>query len=512
MAEFAKYYLDFLSKLFTNIGIFFAEIWNAIKNIFVADIPAYGNDLSAAGAEFGVIGWITYVVMLLINGLLLFFLFYRLAQIIRRYVLFRAKEVEKDELMEELAKAKDKIVKLILEKNQLYAMKVNSAFPGNFLPGQEMKDEEDVKEEQVSRSRFTKLIAIDKKYEVYPAYISVAENENMSLEDICNAFVNFAASQLKLYYTKDIIRSVFAGMATTKVLILEGISGTGKTSVPYALSKFFAGNATIVSVQPSWRDRADLLGYLNEFTKTYNETDFLAALYEANYRVDPTIIVLDEMNLARIEYYFAEFLSIMEMPDTSEWTVDLVPNKIEADPEKLDDGKILVPQSVWFFGTANQDDSTFTITDKVYDRTVTIDINKRGEYFDAPITDSMNVPSAYLDLLFKRALDEYSISEKNRRGIKEVDEFLFSKFKITFGNRILRQINTFVPVYVAAGGTETEAIDFVLQSKIFRKLKGLNLAFLTKELGELPAVLDKAFGKNSCPKSIEFIKELRRTL
>jgi 5-methylcytosine-specific restriction endonuclease McrBC GTP-binding regulatory subunit McrB len=68
------------------------------------------------------------------------------------------------------------------------------------------------------------------------------------------------------------------------------------------------------------------------------------------------------MNLARIEYYFAEFLSIMEMPDLSEWKIDLVPDIWDSDPKMIINGKINIPQNVWFIGTANKDDSTFTIT------------------------------------------------------------------------------------------------------------------------------------------------------
>jgi hypothetical protein len=515
MAKFAKYYIDLLTKLFANIGVYFADRWEPIKNIFVIDIPAYGKEFAEASLEFGVAGWITFIVMIIINGSLLFFLIYRLVQIIRRYVMFRAKEVEKDELLEELAKAKDKIAKLTLEKNQLYALKVNTMYPGMGNVPAESKDSDKEKEDEnliAEGSRFRRLVMIDQKYKVASSYISKAENESMPLTDIVNCFINFAASQLRLYYTPGIVRSFFAGMATSKVIILEGISGTGKTSLPYAMGKFFTGNATIVSVQPSWRDRADLIGYLNEFTKTFNETDFLAAVYEAGYRRDPSIIILDEMNLARIEYYFAEFLSIMEMPNTSEWLIDLVPTNMPLDPERVVEGKILVPQNLWFVGTANQDDSTFTVTDKVYDRAIAIDINRRGEYFDAPITESMNVPADYLDLLFQKAIMKYSISDKNRQHLKTIDDFLVEKFKITFGNRIMKQINIFVPVYMACGGEELEALDFMLMSKIFRKLKALNLAFLTKELTELSNLLDKLFGKGMCPKCQQFIKDIKRTV
>ena len=104
-----------------------------------------------------------------------------------------------------------------------------------------------------------------------------------------------------------------------------------------------------------------MLGYFNEFSKRFNETEFLRAVYEAG-RQDPSMIVLDEMNLARVEYYFAEILSVLEMPSHDEWVLDLVPTQWAADPKGLHDGKLTIPDSLWFIGTANNDDSTFTIT------------------------------------------------------------------------------------------------------------------------------------------------------
>ena len=503
MADFAEYYIEFLTKLFQNIGVFFKTIGIAIADIFRYDIPEYIADLQRAAGEFGALGWITYILVTLINLVCVFFILYRLFQLLRRYVFFRAKEVEKDELMEALAVEKEKVAQLTIEKNQLYAMKAGVVYPGGREP-------EKAEVKQLPATRFNKLTAIDLKYADMAPFISNAEAEGLTLSALVEKFVAYAASQLRLYYRKEIVREFFAGMATTKVLIIEGISGTGKTSLPYAMGKFFSSETTLVSVQPSWRDRADLVGYLNEFTKTFNETEFMGALYEATYREDPSFIVLDELNLARIEYYFAEFLSVMEMPDPSEWTLDIVPTSEKGDPKHIVDGKILVPQGLWFIGTANQDDSTFTITDKVYDRTVTIDINEKGQYFDAPLAEGVRVSYDYLELLFGRAVAAFKMSDKTAENLRLVDEFIFEKFKITFGNRIMRQIGIFVPVYVACGGTETEAVDFMLMSKILRKFNALNIALLKKELTELNALLDKLFGKNKCEKSIAFIKKLAR--
>ena len=105
----------------------------------------------------------------------------------------------------------------------------------------------------------------------------------------------------------------------------------------------------------SWKDRSELLGYYNEFTKKFNETEFLRAVYESTYRKDLDLIVLDEMNLARIEYYFAEFLSMMEMPNINDWLIELTSNDEPNDPKNIHKGKLLIPQNIEFFGTANNE-------------------------------------------------------------------------------------------------------------------------------------------------------------
>ena len=276
------------------------------------------------------------------------------------------------------------------------------------------------------------------------------------------------------------------------------------------MGKFFQNDTSIISVQPSWRDRAELLGYLNEFTKRFNETDFLKSVYAASYSDTINLIVLDEMNLARIEYYFAEFLSVMEMPDVNEWKIDIVPTSEQTDPKNLINGKILIPQNVWFIGTANKDDSTFTITDKVYDRAVAIAINKKAEFIDAGYTENVSMTFEYLDDLFKRAQSGYQLSEIAQSGFNQLDQFIQANFKIAFGNRIMKQIKLFVPVYMACGFTEFDGLDYMLTFKILRKFEMLNLTFLKKELDELIVLLDKLFGKEQFLVSKDFIADLKK--
>ena len=354
--------------------------------------------------------------------------------------------------------------------------------------------------------RFPKLTLVDNKY----AKLTLPEYDNeITLEEFAEGYRCFAASQMKLYYTPEIVRRFVAGMAASKLLILEGISGTGKTSLPYSFSRYLTNPATIVSVQPSFRDRTELLGYFNEFSKRFNETEFLRALYEANYRPDPTLIVLDEMNLARIEYYFAEMLSVLEMPNKDEWVLDLVPTAWEGDPVKMDGGKIHVADSTWFVGTANNDDSTFTITDKVYDRAMPIELNERADAFECELQPHCNVTAEHLEYLFQKAKVDYPISDELMDKMQKLDNYLITRFKLSFGNRIMKQLYDFIPVYVACGGTELGGMDYIVARKVLKKFESMNVSFVRDEITGLINYIEKLFGKAGMQDSKAYLRRIQ---
>lgn len=354
--------------------------------------------------------------------------------------------------------------------------------------------------------RFPKLTLVDEKYEhfQYPKY-----NTKITLEEFVEGYRLFAASQMNLYYTPEIIRRFVAGMAASKLLILEGISGTGKTSLPYSFSRYMENPATIVSVQPSYRDRTEILGYFNEFSKKFNETEFLRALYEANYRPDPTLIVLDEMNLARIEYYFAEMLSVLEMPSEDEWVLDLVPTAWKGDPKKLNEGKIHVCSSTWFVGTANNDDSTFTITDKVYDRAMPIELNERADEFECDLQPHCDITAEHLQYLFQKAKVEHPISEESLEKMQKLDNYLVTRFKLSFGNRIMKQMYDFIPVYVACGGTELGGMDYIIARKVLKKFESMNVTFVRDEITGLIKYIDKTFGAAEMEYSKNYLRRIQ---
>ena len=542
MKEFSAFYVDLFVEIWDDIVFFFQEaLWNDIIKRLFENIVSYWNLLIEDSIlhEFNTLSWIMVVVAGLLNITLIIFLFLRIYLWIKKYFSFRRIEIEKNELIEEIADLNEKVIDLIDEKNQILAMKVSQlginartgetgesyststsmqpAYGAAGMSGGQFTGPVSIKSGDVNQptapigpSRFVKLIAVDKEYSGKDTHIYMEDSDYVTLPELVTRFVNFAASQLKLYYTPRMVSYFFAGMAASKIIILEGISGTGKTSLPYAMGKFFDNPAAMISVQPAWRDRAEILGYLNEFTKRFNETDFLKALYEAIYRKDVNLIVLDELNLARIEYYFAEFLSIMEMPDPNEWKIDLVPDSKPSDPLKVINGKITVPLNVWFVGTANKDDSTFTITDKVYDRAISLEFDSKGEFFQAPETKAVHMSSTYLQEMFDEAFYKFPMSEETLTNFKILDKYIQAHFRIAFGNRIMTQVYKFVPVFVACGGSELDALDYIFAYKVLRKFESLNLAFLQNELTELIVQIKKIFGKNAFEESVNFIKNLQK--
>ena len=500
MTAYFEYLRQMLVAFFTDLGIFlrkvFVDAWYDVGNNF----SNYNNIFNTHQPEFGFWGWFFWVLFLLVFIGLIGAILFGLHLLLRKYIRFVKKEIDKDELRRQVERLNYELYQATEEKNKILNLK--TAYMG-LKPGEELQGPEEIKE---ALSRFPKLTAVDSNYK--DRNTSIMFKEGLSLEELCNSFRNYAASKLGLYYTIDVVRQLFAGMATSKLIILEGISGTGKTSLAYALGKFFCFDSSIIPVQPSWKDRSELLGYYNEFTKKFNETEFLKSLYITTYRKDINVIVLDEMNLARIEYYFAEFLSVMEMKDKENWVIDLIPSQEPGDPVNLEEGKLRIPQNVLFIGTANNDDSTFTISDKVYDRAISLFFDDKGRPFEAQEQEPLSIPYAQLEALFSEAKKQYEISQDMLKKFDELDNFVIKKFKLAFGNRILKQLETFVPNYVACGGTETDAFDFIFTNKILKKFESLNIAFLKEELQELSVYLDKLYGKGKFPKAQSYIESM----
>lgn len=341
------------------------------------------------------------------------------------------------------------------------------------------------------------------------------KTSDIAIEELALRFQAYAINNHKIYYELPIIRSYIAGLATSRLIILEGLSGTGKSMLPRMFAEFTSSKAYFSPVQATWRDKTDLLGFYSEFSKTFKTTDFMKNLYSASYSDKINELVLDEINLSRMEYYFADFLSILEYPQ-EDWKIKVYDAEAgQKLPQKLEDGYIKIPNNTWFIGTANTDDSTFTITDKVYDRAVIIDF---AEKF-SPITSSYNsdpieISADALLEMFENAKndDSYKLSEADVKKFLKICDFIKDVFEIKFGNRIMVQIEAFVPVYVALGGTKEEAIDFMLARKILRKLQGAYQDYVKEELAKLKNLIEQTYGKGVFKETEKLIAKITKRL
>ena len=315
-------------------------------------------------------------------------------------------------------------------------------------------------------------------------------------------------SDKPFYYSLETIRIFLAGLHMSPISILQGISGTGKTSLPREFAKALVSDGyyvgvdddnqnkapyRICAVQSGWRDNMDLMGYYNSFEHKYKETDFFKALYTANqpkYSDTLFLIILDEMNLSRPEHYFADFLSLLEQ-SPSERYIGLTNTPNEVLPALIKGGKLKIPENVRFIGTANHDETTLEFAPKTYDRSNLMEMPKNHpDKKDFKTTDgSFNVKYSWLNTKFEEAEQKQKDSfNKFHTFINSDDMKLLLMDKgIGIGNRLEFQAEKFISVFVESGKEKekdvAKAIDHLISSRLFRSLKNrydLDKANMTK--------------------------------
>ena len=524
-SSFMTYFYEDIGRVFQA----FVEVLSAFFNFlnYLFNFPMRMDIIKTYKSDFSTKDWVLLLVaniMLVCLCCLIIFLAVKLfRKIFRRGVSMQ----EYDNLTKQVRSLQRDLMRSNYEKDKILAMKMGDTEPppeDEENPGENPEEQPEETEElpeskrntfespcvDPAESRFFRLTTVDNYYKTQ--YVAPTYDNEITLEQFCDQFRKYAASQLKLYYEIDMMRHFIASLGTTRIIILQGISGTGKTSLPYAFGKFVQKDTTVVSVQPSWRERTELYGYFNEFTKRYSETEFLRAIYEGNYYRDPHIVILDEMNIARVEYYFAEMLSILEMPRQEEWKVDVVTAVWDNDPCLIEGGNVQITNNIWFVGTINNDDSTFAVADKVYDRAIPIDLDSRADAFECEMTPPIYISTDHLNALFDEAKQNYPISQESLDKLELLNAYLIKNFRLAFGNRIMKQIRDYVPCYIACGGTEMQAIDFIVAKKVLRKFESLSLGFMRDELTKCSTYLDKLFGKNTMVICKQYIEQLKKNM
>ncbi|MGW5368407.1 AAA family ATPase [Streptomyces sp. NPDC004009] len=300
-----------------------------------------------------------------------------------------------------------------------------------------------------------------------------------SLPTLVQRVRDIIARNERLYYSERDLRCFLGGLAASRLHLLQGISGIGKTRLPLAFARAIGAGYETVAVAAEWRSPQDLMGYYNAFERKFYETDFTKALYRAQlplFRAKPFFVVLDEMNLSHPEQYFSDILHALELRESGPQRLRLMTSRVDPAPQLLRDGcDLLLPDNIWFVGTANHDETTVSFADKTYDRAHVLELPTKPEQFDPG--DTQLIPPISLGALSAAFTDA---KENHVDDVAQVLDFLDNElgqrlrqsFGISWGSRLKRQAESFIPVVRAAGGEIGEAADHLLATKVLRKLQG----------------------------------------
>ncbi|HHY97007.1 MAG TPA: hypothetical protein GYA04_03120, partial [Acholeplasma sp.] len=225
MEQFALWFIELFKEILKNIWNFFKDFFTLIYERTIGDIIRYYETFLVYSKSFSTLEWILAIISIVVLVVLSALIFVLIIQLIARYVRFVKTEKDKEVLLQEVSELNYEMLKLIDEKNAMLVLSDQAKDSSTASTTRKQSKGSNV------QNRFTLLTSVDEAYQYKILDIKMRDEDKLSLEDLVDRFQSFSASQLKLYYSKKIIRIFFAGMATSKIMVLEGISGTGKTSL-----------------------------------------------------------------------------------------------------------------------------------------------------------------------------------------------------------------------------------------------------------------------------------------
>lgn len=300
-----------------------------------------------------------------------------------------------------------------------------------------------------------------------------------------------------LHFPRRILHAFHTALKTSEmapITVLAGVSGTGKSELPRLYSYFGGINFLPVPVQPNWDSQESMLGYYNSIDNCFEPHNILRLLAQSQRKADDqdglddvmTMILLDEMNLANIELYFAEFLSKLEtrrgLNDTA---VPKLPVKIGS---KMKDWELPLGRNVLWTGTMNNDETTKALSDKVLDRGIVINFPRPDTLFrsknnllqgKAPLLSRTNW-EAWKKEAYQFKKDEI---ESYRNKVQEINKQLGQTGR-AIGHRVWQSIESYMSFYpdVISATNEKDrlkamdtAFEDQIVQKVMPKLRGLEI-------------------------------------
>ena len=310
-------------------------------------------------------------------------------------------------------------------------------------------------------------------------------------------YLNSTAKNQGLIYNLETLINFHTALKTGSLVILSGMSGVGKSQLIYTyanslgINKKDSSQLKMIPVKPNWKDDSDLIGFLDTINNIYRpaETGLIDTLIDAQKASNKDnlyIICFDEMNLARVEHYFAQFLSVLEMP-INERKITLYNKKFIGrvlNGEQYPD-EVLIGKNVLFTGTINIDESTYHFSDKVLDRANLIEFSTFTDHIEIwsnkyKNTELMPVDSEVLRIrysdfnewIFKEK--KIVLSDKELLFLQELHNLLI-KIDVTkgIGFRVLEHINSFIAnIPTQEALNRSTAFDLQISQKILPKIRG----------------------------------------
>ncbi len=344
------------------------------------------------------------------------------------------------------------------------------------------------------------------------------ENELQALDNFYDYLKNN-----KLIFSQRLIKSFHTSLKIQDIsplTVLAGLSGTGKSLLPTQYAKYFGMNNLIISVQPRWDSPQDLLGFYNYLTGKYQATDLAKSLNAYDYvfrrknklnnkniryfdnndvikdlsdNSPMLLVLLDEMNLARTEYYFSEFLSKLEFRRNVKNITDEEISQAEISLNVQNDLKLWVPKNILFVGTMNEDETTQTLADKVLDRSDVIRFGRPNKVDNETQIASDNENKYFINYetwckWIKKSFDNNQDKVNVNNWIVELSK-LMKDLGRPFGLRVDNSIRDYIMNYPHDGVNIQTSLKYAMsdqiEHKILPKLRGVDVNSKRNELNAL---------------------------
>ncbi|MDO5292902.1 MAG: hypothetical protein Q4F05_09145 [bacterium] len=325
--------------------------------------------------------------------------------------------------------------------------------------------------------------------------------------------MKYQCQNMDLQYKESDLENFHTAVKCSDLVILSGMSGTGKSALVDVYAKTLGVSAQnkqllFIPVCPSWNDDADLLGHIDLVNNVYHASDtgFVNLLIEAQKEENKDklyLVCFDEMNLARVEHYFSQFLSILEKP--SEGRSLILYDAQYSD--KLENAKeypykIAIGDNIKFIGTVNVDESTYHFSDKVLDRAnvITLDVMDYSQGYDEvlyePLPERQWTVSEYRSMV-----SEYSRNQELRCFLWEIHTILQkANVKLGVGPRIVKCMEQYLsnlPEGESIKLTMDEAMDYQIVQRVLTKVRGPETQLASLLGNDLEAGILSVFDKYS---------------